>query len=171
MWASDFRTEAVTAPPSRLELPLERDFRWRHEVSEPFPLGVNPPRRAVVRRGSWALVAHYPSKGMNRLAGSGAFSIWALSLGRGAAGQWRLSKVAVARGVLVVVRLKEADERHVARRPLLTERRGAWRAAQRAKACRKRLHRWQSRGGRGGLEALRSSQDSAVEGALSFNEE
>jgi hypothetical protein len=93
-----------------------RGCRWRHEVSGPSRLGVNPPWRAVAGRGSHGLMAHDPSSGMNRLARAGALSTRPSSPGRGAAGQWLLTGVAGARGVLGVVRLTEADERHVARR-------------------------------------------------------
>lgn len=130
-WASDFRTEAVY----RTAVSARASTRTGHSLAtrgvRTIPIGGKSATTSGRQAGVVGCEAHYPSKGVNRLAGVGALSTWPLSLGRGAAGQWRLSKVAGARGVLVVVRLKEADERHVATPSPLRKGAGLARSAAR----------------------------------------
>lgn len=169
-----FPKEAVTAPPSSLELPLDReDIRWRHEVSGPFQLGVNPPSTSGRRAGVMGSSGSPPLEWDESAGRSVHVSARPLSPGGGAAGQWLFSGVVGARGVLGVVRLKEAGERHVARR---SDPSGSGRVPSAQRSARKRVGsdapRWQSRGGRGGPGAPSGGRrDSTVEGALSLTEE
>jgi hypothetical protein len=144
-WADDFLRRRFTAPPSRKSFHSSGTFAGDTRCPN-HSLGGKSAVTSGRQAGVLGSCGSSPLEGMNRLAGAGALSTRPLSLGRGAAGQWLLTEVADARGVLVVVRLKEADERHEARRTVVP-------SAQRS--ARKRVGSNSSGGKTGGVVAAR----------------